>query len=67
LKLTQRLSQLPPQTLATCKRLVRDVSSQPIDDALVRFTAKSIAHQRMSPEGLQGIHAFLNKVSPDWK
>jgi methylglutaconyl-CoA hydratase len=48
------------------KDLVRAVSAGPIDDAMVADTAKRIAAIRVSPEGKEGIGAFLEKRKPAW-
>ncbi|HWA14586.1 MAG TPA: enoyl-CoA hydratase/isomerase family protein [Burkholderiales bacterium] len=55
-----------PAALAAAKKLIADVSRQPIDDALVEETARRIAALRVSPEGREGIAAFLEKRKPDW-
>jgi len=51
---------------ARIKDLVRAVSSGPIDDGMVDDTAKRIADIRVSPEGKEGIAAFLEKRRPGW-
>jgi methylglutaconyl-CoA hydratase len=51
---------------AKIKDLVRFVSSGTIDDAMVADTAKRIAEIRVSPEGREGIGAFLEKRKPGW-
>lgn len=38
-----------------------------IDDALMRATAKRIAARRASPEGQEGLSAFLEKRPPSWR
>ena len=35
-------------------------------DALGRFTAETIARLRTSPEGQEGLRAFLKKRAPGW-
>ena len=52
--------------LASIKDLIRDVSNRTIDDTLVRETARRIAEIRVSPEGKEGIAAFLSKRKPAW-
>ena len=37
-----------------------------MDDVLLAATAKCIADARVSPEGREGIAAFLEKRSPAW-
>jgi methylglutaconyl-CoA hydratase len=55
-----------PAALAATKRLLADVVEMPIDDVLLAATAKCIADARTSPEGREGIAAFLEKRSPAW-
>ncbi len=51
---------------AKIKELVRAVSGRPLDEALVADTARRIAEIRASPEGREGIAAFLEKRKPAW-
>src|SRR4051812_23366161 len=55
-----------PDALAATKRLLADVVEAPMDDVLLAATAKCIADARVSPEGREGIAAFLEKRSPSW-
>jgi methylglutaconyl-CoA hydratase len=55
-----------PAALAATKRLIRDVTHRPIDDALVADTAGRIAAARASDEGREGIASFLEKRKPRW-
>jgi methylglutaconyl-CoA hydratase len=55
-----------PAALAATKRLLADVVEAPIDDVLLAATAKCIADVRVSPEGREGIAAFLEKRAPAW-
>lgn len=55
-----------PVSLARSKMLVRDVEQAPVDDALLTETARRIAAVRVSPEGREGIGAFLEKRKPSW-
>jgi methylglutaconyl-CoA hydratase len=48
------------------KRLVRELSSRPIDDALVADTAERIAHARASDDAKEGIRSFLEKRKTRW-
>jgi methylglutaconyl-CoA hydratase len=48
------------------KDLVSTVSSGPVDEAMIADTAKRIAEIRVSPEGREGIGAFLEKRKPAW-
>ena len=51
---------------ARIKDLIRQVAGQPIDDMLKADTARRIAEIRASPEGKEGIAAFLEKRKPKW-
>jgi methylglutaconyl-CoA hydratase len=55
-----------PAALAATKRLLADVVEAPMDDVLLAATAKCIADARVSPEGREGIAAFLEKRVPGW-
>jgi methylglutaconyl-CoA hydratase len=55
-----------PAALAATKRLLADVIEAPLDDVLLAATAKCIADARVSPEGREGIAAFLEKRAPSW-
>ena len=56
-----------PAAVRACKRLVQDVAGSPIDAALRDDTARRIADIRASPEGREGVQAFLDKRDPAWK
>jgi len=56
-----------PLAAASAKRLVRDVAAMQHDrDALDAANAALIARLRVSPEGQEGLSAFLGKRKPDW-
>jgi len=55
-----------PEAMAKIKELIRAVANRPVDAALVADTAKRIAEIRVSPEGREGIAAFLEKRKPSW-
>ena len=48
--------------VADCKALISFVAGAPIDEPLRRGTAERLASRRMSPEGREGLDAFLSKV-----
>jgi methylglutaconyl-CoA hydratase len=70
LAMMQHLSDLAlaaaPGAVADAKALVRFVTGHKIDDALSRETARRIAQRRASPEGKEGLAAFLEKRKPEW-
>jgi methylglutaconyl-CoA hydratase len=55
-----------PAAQGAAKDLIRRVAGAPIDDTLRRDTAGRIADARSSPEGKEGIAAFLEKRKPSW-
>ena len=55
-----------PAALRACKRLVQDVTNQPIDAALRAETARRIADIRASDEGKEGLQSFLQKRPAIW-
>jgi methylglutaconyl-CoA hydratase len=55
-----------PRAQAEAKALIRAVAAQPIDDAVIADTAARIARVRGSPEGKEGVAAFLEKRTPVW-
>jgi methylglutaconyl-CoA hydratase len=55
-----------PHACASAKALVRDAASHDGGAALDRANAGLIARLRVSPEGQEGIGAFLEKRAPAW-
>lgn len=55
-----------PRALAECKRLIRAVAGQPLGQPLIDDTVDRIARVRVSPEGQEGLAAFLDKRKPGW-
>ena len=55
-----------PRAQLECKALIRGVAHRPIDDDVIAGTAEHIAAVRASPEGREGVAAFLGKRAPDW-
>lgn len=56
-----------PQALAATKELIAAVAGQPRDAALLEDTAQRIGAIRTSPEGREGMSAFLEKRLPAWR
>lgn len=65
-ELTYALLQGGPKALAASKALIRTVANQPVDERLVDETARRIAELRATPEGQEGLAAFLEKRPPAW-
>jgi methylglutaconyl-CoA hydratase len=55
-----------PAAQKEAKALIRAVSGRPVDDAVMEETAGIIARVRSTPEGREGVAAFLEKRKPDW-
>jgi len=55
-----------PHAQAEAKALIRAVAARPIDDAVIADTAARIARVRGSPEGKEGVAAFLEKRPAAW-
>jgi methylglutaconyl-CoA hydratase len=56
-----------PAALREAKALLRSLRGRPIDGPLVDETARTLARVRASPEGQEGIAAFLEKRKPSWR
>jgi methylglutaconyl-CoA hydratase len=65
--LIEQLLRGGPLAIAACKKLVARVADAPLDTALLDETARTIAAVRASPEGKEGIAAFLEKRAPAWQ
>ena len=55
-----------PVAQLECKALIRGVAHRPVDADVIAGTAEHIAAVRASPEGKEGVAAFLGKRSPSW-
>ncbi len=54
-----------PRAVAVAKALIRDVAAVKPED-VVSLTTSTIASQRVSAEGQEGMRAFLEKRKPGW-
>lgn len=61
----QELLRAGPEAVAAAKALVRDVWVLSPDEASA-VTSRAIAERRVSPEGQEGLTAFLEKRKPKW-
>lgn len=55
-----------PGAVAEAKALVRDFGQLPVTGEVRAETARRIAARRASPEGKEGLSAFLDKRKPSW-
>ncbi|MDQ6916479.1 MAG: enoyl-CoA hydratase/isomerase family protein [Pseudomonadota bacterium] len=66
-RLVAALLEAGPQAQAEAKLLIRAVAHRPIDQGVIGDTAKRIARIRATPEGKEGVAAFLAKRKPAWR
>jgi methylglutaconyl-CoA hydratase len=55
-----------PNAQAECKALIRVIAGQPIDESTNEETAQRITRVHSTPEGKEGLAAFLEKRKPNW-
>jgi methylglutaconyl-CoA hydratase len=56
-----------PAAMQAAKQLMNELAGRAIDADLIETTCKAIADIRVSPEGQDGLQAFLNKQTPNWR
>jgi methylglutaconyl-CoA hydratase len=61
----QELLQAGPRAVAEAKALIREVAWKRVED-VQRYTVERISDLRVSPEGQEGMRAFLEKRKPSW-
>jgi len=54
-----------PGAIAAAKRLIAEVSSRKLEDAL-EYAAEAIADARAGNEGQEGMKAFMERQKPPW-
>jgi methylglutaconyl-CoA hydratase len=64
--LVSALSAASPNAVAEAKRLVHDMTDQPLTAALVDDTVARIADIRATEQGREGVQSFLEKRKPSW-
>lgn len=62
----QNIKKNGPLAVSLAKQLVNTVKHQPMSSELMDKTSKIIADVRVSEEGQEGLHAFLEKRSANW-
>jgi methylglutaconyl-CoA hydratase len=69
-RLLGNMLQCGPNAMSVAKRVVLDLSwperRKKLPDCL-DYVSKTLAELRVSPEGQEGLHAFLEKRKPDWQ
>ena len=61
----QEILSAAPEAIAAAKALIARVWARPLEEAMP-VTATAIARRRVSPEGQEGLKAFLEKRRPGW-
>ncbi len=56
-----------PAAVSAAKQLIKDLDQQPLGEQSRRTTIERIAEIRVSDEGQEGLSAFLEKRTPNWK
>jgi methylglutaconyl-CoA hydratase len=56
-----------PRAQSAAKELIRAVAHRPIDERVIGDTAERIARVRATPEGKEGVAAFLARRKPAWQ
>lgn len=56
-----------PAAMRATKALLQEVKQGELSPALRRYTEAAIARTRVSPEGQEGLNAFLQKRPPAWQ
>ncbi|MCG3137692.1 MAG: Enoyl-CoA-hydratase [Phycisphaerae bacterium] len=64
-KIVEQVCRNGPQAMAACKQILSRVAGQDWP-AVEEFTVQRIAEIRISPEGQEGLRAFLDKRTPGW-
>ncbi len=65
-KLIGELKSVSPNALKACKQLIMKVDSGEVGIGNSEYTAAVLADLVHSPEGQEGLRAFLEKRKPDW-
>src|SRR5262249_24558159 len=65
-ELTDALLKCGPNAISATKSLLRSIADKSPPEC-AEVTAETIANLRVSPEGQEGLHAFLEKRKPDFE
>ena len=65
-KLCKQLCLASPDAVRATKKLIDAVVEKPITHELIAHTVKEIAVLRSTPQGKEGVQAFLQKRLPNW-
>ena len=64
--LIEEMAPCAPGAIGDAKALVNDFVGQKLDKGLIEESARRIARRRVSPEGQEGVRAFLGRRKPSW-
>lgn len=64
--ITQGILANGPRAVRACKSLVREIAGKVVDEDLRGRSAELLANLRATPEGQEGVQAFLSKRPPKW-
>ncbi len=64
---TMQLLANSPAALTQAKALCARCDAEPIDQKLIAYTSQVIAELRISAQGQEGLNAFFDKRTPDWR
>lgn len=64
-RITKNLLQCGPNAMAAAKSLVQELKEKKFEESL-EYVAKVLAELRVTPEGQEGLKAFLEKRKPNW-
>lgn len=64
-RIVGNLMQAGPNAMAAAKKLIHDLRQMEFP-ACLEYVAKTLADLRVSPEGQEGLKAFLEKRKPNW-
>jgi methylglutaconyl-CoA hydratase len=62
----EKITRGAPGAVSASKELIEKIAESPLED-MKQYTAEMIAQLRASPEGQEGLLAFLEKRAPDWQ
>lgn len=65
-QLADMLAKNGPTAMQLAKKLIHDVSNQPLNHASALHMAETLATIRQTPEAQEGFRAFIEKRSPNW-
>lgn len=66
-KLMASFESASPSAMKRAKQLINEVVSGSIDVSNTTATSTILAEALLSPEGQEGVHAFLEKRKPEWE